>query len=352
MVPTRQTPARGSRRARFAQWFGAALGALFATGCAETQSALDPHGPAADAIARIGWIMFAGAAVVAGVVFYLLLRPVLHAWRRPQPAAVVVEEGSTRLIVWGSVLTTAVLIALFSGTMLTLASIAAPYAAGTLELEVIGHQWWWEVRYRHPDTGRTVTTANEIHIPVGRAVRVAVRSDDVNHSFWVPRLHGKIDMLPGRTNRIVLEAAEPGLYPGACSEFCGLQHANMRLLVIAEPPEEFTRWLDWQAGPALPPTDALTRQGQQVFIQAGCVFCHTFRTAPGPSPAPGGAIAPDLTHIGSRRTLGAGMIPNTPRHLQDWIADAPARKPGIRMPAMDLDGPSLQALAAYLEGLR
>jgi cytochrome c oxidase subunit 2 len=203
--------------------------------------------------------------------------------------------------------------------------------------------WWWEVRY--PD--HEVTTANEIYIPAGQPVNFRLTTNDVIHSFWVPELNGKIDMIPGKTNTLWLQAAEPGIYRGLCTEFCGLQHAKMQYLVIAVPPNAFAQWVEQQRQPAPAPTDETTRLGQQIFLGSACVYCHAIRGTNA-----SGQLGPDLTHIASRRTLGAGILPNNRGTLGGWTINSQHIKPGNRMPPMNLSGAELQALLDYLATLQ
>jgi cytochrome c oxidase subunit II len=212
-------------------------------------------------------------------------------------------------------------------------------------IDVIGHQFWWEVRYLQED----VVTANEIHIPVGEPVLIRLVSADVIHSFWVPQLHGKIDLVPGTTNTIRLQADEPGVFRGICAEFCGAQHAHMHFLIIAQPQTEFLAWLEHQRQPAAQPADALIEQGQQVFFGAACVYCHAIR---GVTAEPVTTIGPDLTHVASRRTLAAGMIENNRGNLGGWILDPQGIKPGNRMPSTRMNSEEFHALLSYMESLR
>jgi cytochrome c oxidase subunit 2 len=228
-------------------------------------------------------------------------------------------------------------------TVNTLLALSAPAEADDTVVEVIGHQFWWEVRYPQ----HNVLTANEIHIPAGVPVRVHLGSQDVIHSFWVPELHGKLDMIPGQTNSFWLQADNPGEYKGICAEFCGTQHAKMLFLVVAQPPDEFAAWLEQQQQPAAVPAEPLAQQGLQVFLAAGCVECHAVRGTDAT-----GNLGPDLTHIASRRTLGAGILPNNPGNLGGWIADPQHIKPGNLMPDSPLTGEELQALLAYMATLR
>jgi cytochrome c oxidase subunit 2 len=212
-----------------------------------------------------------------------------------------------------------------------------------MTIEVVGHQWFWEVRY----PGTTAVTANEIHIPVGARVNVVARTADVIHSFWVPQLNRKIDMIPGHTNRIALQAERPGRYRGQCAEFCGAQHAHMGMYVVAEPPQRFKAWLAAQAAPRRAPATPEEQRGERVFLANACAGCHTLR---GTSAA--GDIGPDLTHVASRSTLAALALPNTPAALTEWVRDPQHAKPGNRMPALHLPDRDLRDVVAYLESLR
>jgi cytochrome c oxidase subunit 2 len=247
-------------------------------------------------------------------------------------------------IVGGIVIPTVVLAGLFALTLGTLSSTSpATSGAVALTVQVTGRQWFWDVTY----PSARIRTANEIHIPVGVPVRVEVSSGDVIHSFWVPELDRKIDMIPGRTNAVKLEAVHPGTYRGQCAEFCGLQHANMSFLVVAESREDFDTWLAAQSKPARPPPTAALERGQQIFLGSGCVYCHTIAGTNA-----SGKVGPDLTHLASRSFVGAGVRPNSPGNLAGWILDPQHMKPGNRMPGTDLTGPQLQDLLDYLESLR
>lgn len=223
-------------------------------------------------------------------------------------------------------------------------SIAAQDADGPT-VEVIGHQFWWEARY--PDAG--VVTANEIHIPAGQATRLRLMSNDVIHSLWVPRLHGKLDLTPGRVGDLVLRPGEPGVYRGFCAEFCGAQHALMGLLIVAQPPDEFDAWLAEQARSAPAPVDPERARGLALFTRHDCHHCHLIRG--GGTPDESQAMGPDLTHLSSRSTLGAVTVDNTSDNLARWIADPHRIKPGVLMPPTQLAPDELQALVRYLEGL-
>jgi cytochrome c oxidase subunit 2 len=208
---------------------------------------------------------------------------------------------------------------------------------------VIGHQWFWEVRY----PGTTAVTANEIHIPVKTVVNVAVRSADVIHSFWVPELNKKVDVLPGRDNHLELYADEPGVYRGQCAEFCGAQHAHMAMAVYADPPDKFKAWLANMEKPLAQPASQDARAGQQVFLSHQCASCHTIRGT-----SAKGRIGPDLTHLQTRNTLAALTIPNRKGYLGGWVLDPQHIKPGNKMPGLNLSGPDFQRLLTFLEGLK
>jgi cytochrome c oxidase subunit 2 len=220
-------------------------------------------------------------------------------------------------------------------------------SANTLNIEVTGYQWWWQVRYLDPNPSLTFITANEIHVPVGRSVKVSLVAGDVIHSFWVPNLAGKLDLIPGQTNELTFAAHRPGVYRGQCAEFCGLQHAFMGFRVIAEPERDFAAWRDKQIQPALQSDDDLVRNGERVFLNNGCILCHTIR-----STSAGGRAGPDLTHVGSRSAIAADTLPNTLGYMAGWIADPQAIKPGNYMPSIPLNGGDLNALVHYLKALK
>jgi len=214
---------------------------------------------------------------------------------------------------------------------------------GSLVIKVLAHQWWWEFQY--PDSG--ITTANELHIPLNRAIRLELESADVIHSFWVPQLGGKRDVVPGQVNHLTLEAREPGVYLGQCAEFCGLSHANMRFRVFVDSPERFASWRkDQLATPAEAPPSGPIADGEGVFANSPCTTCHTI------GGVSKGRLAPDLTHFASRTTLAAGTMPNTPENVARWIENPPKLKPGAQMPALGLRGKQLDDLVAYLESLK
>jgi cytochrome c oxidase subunit II len=221
------------------------------------------------------------------------------------------------------------------------------YSGDPVSIVLTGHQWWWEVKYDDKQPTNVFTTANEIHIPTGRPVKIFLQSADVIHSFWVPSLQGKKDLVPNHSTAIWLQADTPGMYDGQCAEFCGYEHAKMRLYVIADEPGKFESWLVASRKPAAEPVDDVRRMGQHVFLSSTCVMCHTITGTPA-----GARLGPDLTHIASRNSLAAGSLPNMPGHLAGWIVDPQRIKPGVHMPQNNLRPQDLQALLEYLESLQ
>jgi cytochrome c oxidase subunit 2 len=212
-----------------------------------------------------------------------------------------------------------------------------------MTIVVTGNQWFWDVRY----PGGAAVTANEIHIPTRTRINTVLRSDDVIHSFWMPQLNRKADMIPGHPNRILLYAEHPGVYRGQCAEFCGLQHANMAMTVVAQPSARFRAWLANMAAPRHAPSTAVARRGEQVFLSQRCSSCHTIRGT-----SAHGTIGPDLTHVASRAGLAAQTIANTERGLTRWISNPQEIKPGTKMPAVDLGPADLRMVVGYLRSLR
>lgn len=329
------------RRAR-ALLPAAAAGAV--AGCAGIQSALEPAGPAAARIATLWWLMLAATLIPAIGVIALALYAVRRA-RSGRGAGLGVRDD-VFVLTGGAAIPLVILVALLLANVRTGARVARPPGPPELTIDVTGHQYWWEVRYPEHD----VVTANEIRLPVGVPVRVRVGASDVIHSFWVPRLHGKLDMIPGRTNVTWLQASEPGVFRGQCAEFCGLQHALMAFLVVAEPPERFAAWLAARRRGPAPVEEPAAVRGREVFVEAACAHCHAVRGMP--TPARTGSPGPDLTDLAARRTLAAATVPNDPGTLAAWILDPHRIKPGARMPPTPLSAADLDALLAYLGTLR
>jgi cytochrome c oxidase subunit 2 len=315
---------------------------------ARWQSALDPAGPQAGRIAATWWIFFTVCAVVYLVVMamlaWVLARPRGRDGIEPDPYA---ERVMRRAVGAGIAATVAILFGLLATTVAAGRRISRFEGRDALTIELVGHQWWWEIAYRDVMPSQRVTTANEIHIPIGVPVHFELTSHDVIHSFWVPSLHGKIDLIPGRKTGLVLQADREGEFGGQCAEFCGMQHAHMRIRVVAEPMDRFRSWLDGQRAPAPPPQDPQAERGRQVFLSGPCVTCHSVKGT-----SASATTGPDLTHVASRRSLAADSIPNTRGHLAGWILDAQSVKPGARMPSMAFPAEDVHALIAYLETLR
>jgi len=315
------------------------------------QSALNPAGSQAAQLAHLFWIFTTVCAVVYVLVLLFFFAAIIRSRRNAVPDVSDEREASHRTAV--SIASALSIIGLLA---LLVVSISVGASVGTfgrgradqLEIEITGHQWWWEVKY--PDAlspYQQIVDANEIHIPVHTPVLLRLDTRDVIHSLWIPNLHGKRDLIPGRVNKFWIEADKPGLYRGQCAEFCGLQHAHMALVVIAETPEDFARWkTNVSAGAPAPQTAAQVR-GQQVFLRAPCGKCHNILGVDAY-----GTLGPDLTHFRSRPTLAAGTLLNTRGNLAGWITNAPALKPGTMMPPNQLTGGELQDLLAYLETLR
>jgi cytochrome c oxidase subunit II len=326
-------------------------GALLLPGCDSTQNSLAPHSHQSRDIASLFWWMMAVAWVGLAVVVALLLLARIRANRRGAGDDTEGSKPGERLgwtvVVGAGVVVPILLIsALFVvSNLFVIKTTEAPAANATRRtIVVIGHQWWWEIRY----PGTTAVTANEIHIPVRTPVRVEVRTADVIHSFWVPQLNRKIDTLPGATNVVELYADRVGRYRGACAEFCGLQHAHMGIWVYADPKPKFAQWLATESRPARKPSGAQARAGLADFLHGACASCHDIRGTSASSD-----VGPDLTHVASRATLAALTIPNDPSYLHDWIRNAQHFKPGNQMPSFEgLPEQEVRALVAYLEGLR
>lgn len=303
---------------------------------------LDPAGPGAGSIARLGMGLIIAAAIVFCVVLVLIVWPVFRSGSaRPRDVAPNHKRESQWIVIGG------LLVPMVVFTMILIFSFAAMHsnarASSAYQVDVIGHQWWWEIRY--PRDG--FTTANEIHIPVGVAVRVHVASGDVIHSFWVPQLQGKADAITGRVNETWLQADHPGVYRGECAEFCGHEHAHMAFVVVAESPGDYAAWVTNERRLAVVPTDSSALIGQRLFLQSQCSYCHTIRGTPA-----GAHVGPELTHLASRHTLAAGTMDFNRGNLAAWIENPDRIKPGTTMPPVQLDGATLGALVAYLESLR
>jgi cytochrome c oxidase subunit II len=331
---------------------------------------LDPRGPMAAEVADLWWLMFwLALAVFVAVMVLLFLALYKSLSRKDEP-----DEGYPRagylsesylsesytgedeprpfvtrpsyLLIAGVLIPGIILFFLLIVSVRTGLAVLGPAPENALVIEVIGRMWWWEVRYPEQD----VVTANEIHVPVGQPIEFRITSRDVIHSFWVPQLQGKKDMVDGKLHALPMVVSEPGVYMGICAEFCGLQHAHMLFRLIAHEQADFDAWVAARQQPAVEPTDPLLQRGQEVFFQAACHHCHMIEGITPLLPSTG-VVGPDLTHYGSRQTLAAGIIDNTPENLAIWILNPHDIKPGVHMPATPMDGDDLDALVAFLMSL-
>jgi cytochrome c oxidase subunit 2 len=317
------------------------LSLLVFTSCAGAPSALDPHGPGASRVAGLWWFLFIVSAIVCVVFIALVAFGALRRDKRavPEHDAATPRWARNLVVGGGVVFPVLILSVLWVLTLHDMAALSAPPHPAQLTVQVEGYQWWWRVAY----PGKGIVTANEIHVPTGQPVRVVLTTHDVIHSFWVPQLVGKTDLIAGRTTSLWLQADSAGVYRGQCAEYCGLQHANMAFDVVAQSPQDFQAWASNEAGPA-----AVTgAPGQSVFENAPCAACHTIRGT-----TAHGTFGPDLTHFGSRLSIGAGTVPNNRGYLGGWIVNAQSIKPGNLMPPIELSPQDEQQLIDYLESLK
>ncbi|TYL89127.1 cytochrome c oxidase subunit II [Bradyrhizobium rifense] len=317
--------------------------------CAGRQSTLDPHALQSADILRTFVVFLVVAAIVWIAVVVVLAAGLL---RRPSPSqhALALDppfENRAGQVVLGLGIATIIIVLALS--VVSYAGQRSVFAKdpNALTLKITGHQWWWEVLYEADSPHLSFVTANEIRIPIEQPVRVQLESADVIHSFWVPSLTGKMDLITGQQNEIQFTAKTAGIYRGQCAEFCGLQHAHMAFSVIALPQDEFRRWREHENQSAGSPVDPLAKQGEDLFRARGCALCHTVRGT-----LAGGQLGPDLTHIGSRTTIAAGTLPLNSATLGAWLADPQHIKPGNLMPQMPLQSDELIAIHHYLEQLK
>jgi cytochrome c oxidase subunit II len=312
---------------------------------------LAPAGPQAAALSHLWWLTLTVCVLVFVAMLAALAYAVSRAPRGTEgiaPDLALIDGSEPRLRRWvtaGVAVSTVLLLGLLVASFFTDRALARLPLADAVHIELTAHQFWWEARYDDADPSRIFTTANELHVPVGRPVVLTLRAADVIHSFWVPSLHGKKDLIPGRHSTLAFRADRAGVYRGQCAEFCGTAHANMLLRLVAEPAEVFERWLASERAPALGPQTGSTADGAAVFAASACVGCHTVRGLSS------GVVGPDLTHFGRRATVGAGALPNTLANLTAWILDPPRIKPGAKMPALGLTEAQAHSIAVYLLSL-
>lgn len=326
---------------------------VFLSGCEAAQSTYNAHGPAADRIATLSWAMTITFLVTTVVMWGLI------AWAAVRRRGTLMEHapvdaggGQGWIAVGGLLIPLVVLCVFFVLGLRLLASFPLhdPMNQRYLKPDILvtGHQWWWEVQYLDGPVSEHFTTANEIHIPANRPVTLEVESHDVIHSFWVPALHGKVDLIPGHPNFIRIEASHPGNYTGQCASYCGEEHALMRLLVVAQPSDEYQAWVEGQLKPGADPKTPDAVAGEQIFLSGACSMCHTVRGT-----VAGGRVAPDLTHIASRQYIAANVFPNNRGNLEAWITHAQSMKPDAQMPDLtQFTGTQLQQLTDYLQQLK
>jgi cytochrome c oxidase subunit 2 len=325
------------------------VAAALLTGCQTSLSVMAPASPTAARIADLSWTLF----WIAVVVFVGVEATLLWAIFRFRAKAGDGEEppqvyGHARLEIAWTAVPAIVLVGVLVMMVGTMNAVAQP-PTDALTVNVIGHQWWWEVRYPGDANGTTagIVTANEIHVPVGRPVKVVLTSADVVHSFWVPELGGKMDLIPGKVNQMWFQADKTGVFKGRCAEFCGVEHAGMGFLVVADPPEKYQAWVNNQQAAAAAPTEELAKEGGELFQNSACIGCHTISGTRAQ-----GVLGPNLAHVGSRLALAADTISNTPEEMARWLTNPQAVKPGNKMPNLSLSSEAVQQLTAYLQSLK
>lgn len=314
-------------------------------------SIFNPASPEAAAVTRLWWWMFGAGLIIWIGVAVIALRAAMANRAAGDGDEIIRDTPSfarrIERVLAAGVLSTAIVLAAVLTYSFAVGHALAQHAAQRLVIDVTGHRWWWEVRYASADPTKIATTANEIHVPVGVPVQVRLQSDDVIHSFWVPNLNGKSDLIPGHANSLWFRADTPGVYRGQCAEFCGIEHAKMAFFIVVQPRTAFDTWLADARRPALVPTDSVARRGEELFMHNGCALCHAIAGTDA-----GGGAAPNLTHVASRRTIAAGMLSNTQENLARWIFDPAMIKPGALMPGFEFSAADMRALVAYLETLK
>ena len=339
------------------QIFGSTAALLLLTSCIyNRQSAVDPAGPQAARIDTLWWSFFWLLGVIFIVVMILTLMTLSRRYRSlKQDSREVTRTGSEeknaqlRRVITGATIVTIIIlfVLIVASSVVGKQNADLSTAPRPLTIQVTGNQWWWQIEYLNGDPSQILITANEMHIPTGRPVQIRGLSNDVIHSFWVPNLNGKRDLIPSRVTTEWIQADHPGEFRGQCAEFCGLQHAHMSIWVIAEPEDKFKTWYKAQLQPAAPPSTPAQQRGQQVFLNYECIYCHEIQGT-----SASGQNGPDLTHFASRRGIAANTLPNTMGNLAGWILDPQSIKPGNHMATVEVSSTDLQPLLEYLESLK
>jgi cytochrome c oxidase subunit 2 len=322
---------------------------MLLSGCAGWQSALDAHGASATSLKQLIVLIVVVCSIVWALVMVALILAVFRRRDRDRqpPRLNAGTERRMATVVVSAVAATVVIIGFFTAASFFTTRALGIAGSDDLAIKVRGLQWWWGLEYFGSDPGRRFETANEIHIPIGRNVRLMLEGLDVIHSFWVPSLAGKQDLIPGRHNELTIRAEHAGVYRGQCAEFCGLQHAHMAFLVVAEEQKEFDAWAKQQREIPVASFKAEIVAGQQVFLSKPCAACHAIRGTPAD-----GKTGPDLTHVGGRKYIAAGLFETTRGSLAAWIADPQTLKPGNNMPMVPLSAGELRSVSAYLASLK
>ncbi|HEY0458439.1 MAG TPA: cytochrome c oxidase subunit II [Pyrinomonadaceae bacterium] len=338
-----------SKKSLFLIFAGAVL-----SGCRGSQSALDSAGVQSGRLESLWWLFFSITAAVYVITMTVLLIALFRRRAADEQTAPELAPDAAREKRISNTVKGAVAVTLLTLFVLMIVSFRTGSAIQTLagaeeplQIKVTGHQWWWEIEYQNAVPSNNVTTANEIHLPAGRPIKLVLQSNDVIHSFWLPNMHGKKDLVPNYPTVFYFQADKPGTYWGQCAEYCGYQHAKMRFIVTVESPEDFDNWYKAQQQSSAQPSNDVQKRGQEIFLTSVCTQCHTIQGTQA-----GGRVGPNLTHIATRPYIAAGSLQNTREHLQNWVTDPQRIKPGIRMPMNNYSPEDLQALVEYLESLK
>jgi cytochrome c oxidase subunit 2 len=319
------------------------------SGCSGWQSALDPQGPQAESLAELIWIFTAiGTVIWLAVMAVLLIALVRRSPERPDPLTLRVptERRGIVAVAGAAGATLLIVIALTALSYLSQRHLYAKRPSSVV-IQITGHQWWWDVRYESDRPDQVATTANEFYIPAGEPITVKLAASDVIHSFWIPSLMGKLDLIPGQDNELQFTADRPGIYRGQCAEFCGWQHAHMGMMAVVLPRQQFNAWRAAQIAPAAAPQDGVRQKGAAIFQSKACVMCHTVRGT-----SAGSRVGPDLTHFASRQSIASATLPMSRGNIAAWVVDPQGIKPGTSMPNVALAADQIDPLVSYLEGLR